>query len=728
MLWSCGLKIGVLCENGGIRREFELSEDAPIFQNRMFPMENQNSQIYAQDAERNKDVTKWALPDGAIARLGRGQVQVLAISPDRKYLAVGTLIGVWVYECSTRVPLALWNTERGLISTLDFSANGKWLAAGNIDGIVKVWDLHRGICVSRMERPKRKSGKGREGISRVVFSRDSQYIVSSAQSTGVVYLWHAGTGERISRFCPTPDIPSEWRRWHRPLCFSDDGCLLACASSDDASGAVDFISIWHVKTGEHIASLKGHTALVRSLTFSACGQHLASADESGTLREWDIATGAQVKEVSYAESFRVTPYYHIIPSYSLAGNLLAVVVNHSTLTVWDAERREKLYTLEHHEPIRTIHFSNEKHQDEKGLGSVVAFASREEINIWTLDNPYIDAPISRYGSFPDVLTFTPDGGQIVSAGTSVTCWDVATKYPRRLIFRPDITYRSQKSIRSVYISPMGTIEALSTFRNMLYIWNLETNETIATLTGHREYVLAAVFAPTGQRWASGDHDGSVYVWDRQGQWKALQGHTDAIQALAFALDEQLLVSASSDGTVRLWHVAAGEEITSLPLAQLDAERYLGDSYHKQELIHRQHERHARENTLPRPEIKALAFSPCGDIIAGGLSGEIRFWDVATCEIRMAILLPEGCQRPYALAFSPSGRYLASGSWWQGTERVSIRLWEVASGEHIASFWGHPTDIHALAFSPDGALLASGSLDGTILLWDMKPYLQKNETS
>ena len=118
----------------------------------------------------------------------------------------------------------------------------------------------------------------------------------------------------------------------------------------------------------------------------------------------------------------------------------------------------------------------------------------------------------------------------------------------------------------------------------------------------------------------------------------------------------------------------------------------------------------------------IVFSPDSTIIAGGLFREIRLWDAATYEIRMAIRVPQGCQRPEALTFSPYGRYLVSGASWQGTDKMSIRLWEVATGENIVTFWGHPTDVQDLAFSPDGTLLASGSFDGTILLWDMKPYL------
>ena len=53
---------------------------------------------------------------------------------------------------------------------------------------------------------------------------------------------------------------------------------------------------------------------------------------------------------------------------------------------------------------------------------------------------------------------------------------------------------------------------------------------------------------------------------------------------------------------------------------------------------------------------------------------------------------------------------------------SICLWEVETGKQIVTFRGHPTDVRALAFSPDNKLLASASYDGTILLWDLTPYL------
>jgi WD40 repeat protein len=68
-----------------------------------------------------------------------------------------------------------------------------------------------------------------------------------------------------------------------------------------------------------------------------------------------------------------------------------------------------------------------------------------------------------------------------------------------------------------------------------------------------------------------------------------------------------------------------------------------------------------------------------------------------------------------VAFSSDGKLLASGS----TDRT-IKLWDVASGQHKASLQGPTGAVHSVAFSSDGKLLASGSGEfgkpGEIKLW------------
>jgi len=64
----------------------------------------------------------------------------------------------------------------------------------------------------------------------------------------------------------------------------------------------------------------------------------------------------------------------------------------------------------------------------------------------------------------------------------------------------------------------------------------------------------------------------------------------------------------------------------------------------------------------------------------------------------------------AVAFSPDGRYVVSGSG-DGTARV----WEAESGREIARMT-HADGITVIAFSPDGKFVISGSEDGTVRLW------------
>ena len=56
--------------------------------------------------------------------------------------------------------------------------------------------------------------------------------------------------------------------------------------------------------------------------------------------------------------------------------------------------------------------------------------------------------------------------------------------------------------------------------------------------------------------------------------------------------------------------------------------------------------------------------------------------------------------------------------------TDVSTWALPEG---AITRGHTNACGSVKFSPDGVLLASASYDGTILLWNMKPYLSPIDT-
>ncbi len=119
-------------------------------------------------------------------------------------------------------------------------------------------------------------------------------------------------------------------------------------------------------------------------------------------------------------------------------------------------------------------------------------------------------------------------------------------------------------------------------------------------------------------------------------------------------------------------------------------------------------------------VKTARFSPNQKILASSeyyddtFKGSIILWDVATGD-QIRSLGNHACN---ALAFSPCGNILASGD-----NDGMIRLWDVTTGAEINNFNArgivHPKDaVTVLLFSPNGKILASGSCDGTVRLWKL----------
>ncbi|MYF99268.1 sigma-70 family RNA polymerase sigma factor [Candidatus Poribacteria bacterium] len=691
-----------------------LKQEEPILQDilaqiqRGYIMENKKPSISIPVGSFEGDVTTWALSEGAIARLGRGSEPKMAFSANGQYLAIGTCIGIWLYDLTTLSPVALWESERGVIESVAFSPNGKWVAASISGRILKILDIQNGTCVAQV--------KLETYVDKVTFSHDNRYIAvayCAYNSTPVVEVWLAETGIEFAKFTAN----AERAGLYRPISFSPNTLLIASTCSSVTTEGAYSIIVWNMESSEEIACLSAHTRRVTTLCYSPCGKFLASGGEDGTVYVWDVDTWQQVQ--CYTDYGDV---YDIIPSWTPDGILRAVIETYdetgpANISVIDLESGEQIYT----DQVwgNTIEFSNTGEWGntlEFSNGTQLAYECRHEsINVWTADNPvkrqFTHSPIS----FPDSMVFSEDGKTLAVKyhHEGVVLWDIESKRSR-----PAIKEVSAGKNQFVYKTNNGKLYASSILNDTVTLWETDGDgNPLIEGTGRKYWSAFPALAPTGTLFVYAGENGIVQVWDVQSGTQLYElvhplepsnnddeDDGDFVSDLEFSNDGKLLVSESKESNVKLWDMELGIEI----------------------------------DTFPSDEVTFLRFCGCGQSLVCNGKKEVLYWDIAhrkLCEddiclieskqyeIEKRLSLPQECKYIEKPVFTSCGQYIASvTSWNKMTKRFPICLFEVETGKHLFTFKGHSTDIFALDISPDNKILASASHDGTVLLWDLTPYL------
>jgi WD40 repeat protein len=235
---------------------------------------------------------------------------------------------------------------------------------------------------------------------------------------------------------------------------------------------------------------------------------------------------------------------------------------------------------------------------------------------------------------------------------------------------------------------------------VLTVWDLESGKERHTLKGPSSSILGVAFSPDGKYVLSGSGGGTkgfgeLWVWDAATGKPVRSVLADRDQVFSFSVspDSRRVATMGYDRIVRVWDIETGKEL-------------LAFAGHKKE--------------TPGDSM-AVAFSPDGRLIASGISGRegmLRLWDARTGKEVHAIKAHGLGVR--ALAFSPKGDLLATGGHGSNTlvRDDTVKLWDVKTGKMVSSNTRYPTEsVHTLAFSADGEWLAVGAYT-KVTVWEL----------
>ena len=284
-----------------------------------------------------------------------------------------------------------------------------------------------------------------------------------------------------------------------------------------------------------------------------------------------------------------------------------------------------------------------------------------------------------------------------------------------------------------------------------YLWQLSRSSALVTLTNRPTRGSSVSFSPDGTRLAVGWEDGRIDLWDVPGR-RWVQTLTDRENLrpgrVAFSPVRNLLAATSEPRVVALYDIDSGREsiLWRAPDQGAWEVRDLAFSQDGSKLViyaGSPNPSNVGSTTEPGDEVwvvnvsssqieshQLTVHSPYVDLGTARLSRDNQRLYLACSEYskyRYSIkcldlttgkeLWQTECQRDYgltALALSPDGRVLASGS---GYEDPTVRVWEAATGRLLRPLDGHTSWVSKLAFSRDGQRLISAAADQTIRFWD-----------
>jgi WD40 repeat protein len=276
-----------------------------------------------------------------------------------------------------------------------FSPDGRWIASGGWDNMVRLWDARTGeaACAAPLDNG--------DLVKTLAFSPDGSRLVSARQDR--LQVWDVATRRRLKEIqVPAPNILA--------VAFRPDGAQLAAL---DGSGGA---TVFDAATGVVVAHLRlggGHD--IKALAYSPDGRWLAGAGA-------DLKTACLFDAHTYEPSTQFPGHEGVIRSvtFSPDSRRLATCSDDRTVRVWQIDSGACQLLRGHTDEVFAAAF----HPD----GRRLATAGRDRaVWLWDLVRGEEVARLQGHTTYVWSLAFSPDGATLASGSGDFTVrlWDTA---------------------------------------------------------------------------------------------------------------------------------------------------------------------------------------------------------------------------------------------------------------------------------------------------------------
>ncbi len=245
-------------------------------------------------------------------------VLAVALAPDGQRLASarGNQLLIHTLGATNRTLSATLTGARDAIQSIAWSADGRWLAAGEFRRVL-LYDAKTLQPFGTLDKPL--AGRA----TAVAFTPDGSTLAvadSPGGAAGQVHLWKMGDEKPFASWTAHNDSILD-------LKVSANGKLLATGSADKLA------RVWNLATQKEVAKLEGHTSYVQAVAFGKDDAVLATGGADKEIKIWDIASSG--REGSFSNRSAAVTALH----WTVGGtNLLAVAEDGSASTITDLKR------------------------------------------------------------------------------------------------------------------------------------------------------------------------------------------------------------------------------------------------------------------------------------------------------------------------------------------------------------------------------------------------------